>query len=130
MRHPVSTSTPSTSRSSWPSPPTEERRAPVRRVELTFLYFCHTSHRSVTDSCPMRSRHHTRPALAAAAVLAVATTLLAPPPVASGEVTTLCTGYEGCQREGKGSAGYARANDRMYWQMYAGHNCTNYVAFR
>ena len=28
------------------------------------------------------------------------------------------------------SAGYASANRSMYWRMYAGHNCTNYVAYR
>ena len=29
-----------------------------------------------------------------------------------------------------GNAGYAQANDKMYWRMYSGHNCTNYAAYR
>ena len=28
------------------------------------------------------------------------------------------------------SSGYAKVNDEMFWSMYAGHNCTNYVAYR
>ena len=28
------------------------------------------------------------------------------------------------------SGGYANSNSKMYWRMYAGHNCTNYVAYR
>lgn len=28
------------------------------------------------------------------------------------------------------NAGYAAANDQMYWRMFPGHNCTNYVAYR
>jgi len=42
----------------------------------------------------------------------------------------LCTGYAGCKDAGYGSSGYAANNDKMYWRMYAGHNCTNYVAYR
>ena len=71
-----------------------------------------------------------RTGVAVAAVIGVAAGLLAPVPPASAEITTTCTGYKGCANERKGTGGYARANDRMYWQMYAGHNCTNYVAFR
>lgn len=71
-----------------------------------------------------------RTGVAVAAVIGVTAALLAPVAPASAEITTTCTGYQGCAEEGKGSGGYARANHRMYWQMYAGHNCTNYVAFR
>ena len=42
----------------------------------------------------------------------------------------LCTGYAACKDAGYGHAGYAANNDKMYWRMYAGHNCTNYVAYR
>lgn len=42
----------------------------------------------------------------------------------------LCTGYSGCRDAGYGNAGYANANDHMYWRMYSGHNCTNYAAYR
>lgn len=42
----------------------------------------------------------------------------------------LCYGYKACKQAGMGHAGYASANDKMYWRMYAGHNCTNYAAYR
>ena len=44
--------------------------------------------------------------------------------------TLLCTGYQGCAKLGMGNAGYSAANGTMYWRMYAGHNCTNYAAYR
>ena len=71
-----------------------------------------------------------RTGVAVAAVIGVAAALLAPVAPATAEITTTCSTYKGCAKEGKGSGGYARANHRMYWQMYSGHNCTNYVAFR
>lgn len=52
---------------------------------------------------------------------------LAPAAAYSG---TLCRGYAGCKAEGRGSAGYASNNHKMYWSMYSGHNCTNYIAYR
>ncbi len=42
----------------------------------------------------------------------------------------LCMGYQACRDAGMGNAGYASNNRTMYWRMYAGHNCTNYVAYR
>ena len=42
----------------------------------------------------------------------------------------LCVGYKACNQAGMGSGGYASNNDKMYWRMYAGHNCTNYAAYR
>jgi surface antigen len=42
----------------------------------------------------------------------------------------LCYGYNDCHQKGMGNAGYAQNNDKMYWRMYAGHNCTNYAAYR
>lgn len=44
--------------------------------------------------------------------------------------TYLCSGYQGCVAAGYGDAGYRQASSTMYWRMYAGHNCTNYVAYR
>ena len=44
--------------------------------------------------------------------------------------TYLCDGYAGCQAAGYGNAGYRQASSTMYWRMFAGHNCTNYVAYR
>ncbi len=59
------------------------------------------------------------------------TPLVVPKITTAGYTTgTLCSGYGGCAAEGRGSAGYAGNNNRMYWQMYSGHNCTNYVAYR
>lgn len=51
------------------------------------------------------------------------------PPAAAG-YTTLCWGYASCAAKGMPSAGYATAGGTMYWRMYAGHNCTNYAAYR
>ena len=42
----------------------------------------------------------------------------------------VCTGYKACEAAGYGNAGYRQAGSTMYWRMYAGHNCTNYVAYR
>jgi surface antigen len=44
----------------------------------------------------------------------------------------LCTGYTACANAGYSHAGYGNpsVNRKMYWRMYAGHNCTNYVAYR
>ncbi len=46
--------------------------------------------------------------------------------------TYLCKGYDACQRAGYPHAGYkaVSAKKTMYWQMYGGHNCTNYAAYR
>lgn len=49
---------------------------------------------------------------------------------ASATMTVLCTGYAGCARVSLSDAGYAEARGTMWWRMYAGHNCTNYVAYR
>jgi surface antigen len=44
--------------------------------------------------------------------------------------TTLCTGYVACAEAGMPHAGYRSARSTMWWRMYAGHNCTNYAAYR
>lgn len=48
----------------------------------------------------------------------------------SAGVTDLCSGWSGCNSAGYSDAGYGAVSGRMYWNMYAGHNCTNYVAYR
>lgn len=63
-----------------------------------------------------------------AAVTLVALPIAAPPSEATSRY--LCTGYTACANAGYGHAGYASRNQTMYWRMYAGHNCTNYVAYR
>ena len=63
-------------------------------------------------------------------LLALVVSLLGPVPSSQATTTYLCTGYDSCASRGYGHAGYKRANDRMYWLMYSGHNCTNYAAYR
>ncbi|MEV7428487.1 CHAP domain-containing protein [Nocardioides sp. NPDC092400] len=74
---------------------------------------------------------------AAALVLLVSTLLglvaglvVVPVAPAAAASTYLCTGYQGCRQAGYSNAGYEAAGSKMYWRMYAGHNCTNYVAYR
>jgi surface antigen len=62
------------------------------------------------------------------AVLAALLPLTPPPAQASS--TYLCTGYAGCREDGYSHFGYRTASRHMWWQMYSGHNCTNYVAYR
>ncbi len=63
--------------------------------------------------------------------MALAVSLVVLPPVpAQGYSTYLCTGYVSCQEKGYSHAGYRTAGQQMWWRMYAGHNCTNYVAYR
>jgi surface antigen len=42
----------------------------------------------------------------------------------------LCTGYTACKQAGYPHFGYKKAGRQMWWRMYSGHNCTNYVAYR
>ena len=44
--------------------------------------------------------------------------------------TYLCSGWIGCPDGGYGDGGYGKASSTMYWKMFSGHNCTNYVAYR
>jgi surface antigen len=41
----------------------------------------------------------------------------------------LCGGYTGCSTGAFTTHGYEHAADTSWWSMYAGDNCTNYVAF-
>jgi len=63
------------------------------------------------------------------ATVLVALGVLVPAP-ARADHTSLCTGYAACKQAGYSHAGYRNNNDTMYWRMYSGHNCTNYVAYR
>jgi surface antigen len=58
--------------------------------------------------------------------------LVLPPitPTASASSTYLCSGYKPCQQAGYPHFGYRAASKKMWWRMYSGHNCTNYVAYR
>jgi surface antigen len=44
--------------------------------------------------------------------------------------TRLCHGYADCRSRGYSDHGYQANGGGSYWNMYTGHNCTNYVAFR
>lgn len=68
-------------------------------------------------------------ALLAGALLGGVSAAIAPPQ-ATGSSTYLCNGYTGCKDAGYANAGYSARNDEMFWRMYSGHNCTNYVAYR
>lgn len=51
-------------------------------------------------------------------------------PSAHAATQVLCTGYASCHARGYQHYGYAEQSKSMYWRMYRGHNCTNYVAYR
>ena len=42
----------------------------------------------------------------------------------------LCTGYTSCAQRGYPHAGYQAVSGTQFWRMTAGHNCTNYAAYR
>ncbi|MCW2814363.1 MAG: hypothetical protein JWN84_1818 [Nocardioides sp.] len=67
-----------------------------------------------------------------ATVLTTAGLVAVPAAVPGSQATSryLCTGYASCASAGYSHAGYASRSQTMYWRMYAGHNCTNYVAYR
>jgi len=49
---------------------------------------------------------------------------------ASATKSVVCTGYAQCAAKNKSNHGYNAASDNLYWRMFGGHNCTNYVAYR
>jgi surface antigen len=51
-------------------------------------------------------------------------------PAQSAEWIVLCTGYDGCAAAGYSHSGYKENASKSWWNQYAGHNCTNYVAYR
>lgn len=59
----------------------------------------------------------------------VAGLVVAPPAGASS--TLLCKGFTACANAGYSSYGYGPTEyKKSFWRMFAGHNCTNYVAYR
>ncbi|NYI75616.1 CHAP domain-containing protein [Nocardioides panzhihuensis] len=50
-------------------------------------------------------------------------------PAHAGSIT-LCSGFSDCRSKGYPTGGYENAWGSMYWRMYAGRNCTNYVAYK
>jgi surface antigen len=43
---------------------------------------------------------------------------------------TICEGFDGCSSAGRSSYGYSLTFKSSFWTMTAGHNCTNYAAYR
>jgi surface antigen len=68
-------------------------------------------------------------ALVVALVAALATVFVGAPR-AEASSTLLCQKFAPCARAGYSSYGYNANYRKMWWRMYAGHNCTNYVAYR
>lgn len=65
------------------------------------------------------------------ALLGMLATVLVPVSTGSAATTSyLCWGYDGCQKAGYSHGGYKKNASKMWWRMYSGHNCTNYVAYR
>lgn len=63
-------------------------------------------------------------------VLGLVAGLFVAPPAEATSVL-LCKGFTQCEANGYSSFGYGPSNYRqMWWRMYAGHNCTNYVSYR
>jgi surface antigen len=69
-------------------------------------------------------------ALVATAMLSLVAGVLGIAAPAEATSRYLCTGYVSCQDSGYSHFGYRRAGSQMWWRMYSGHNCTNYVAYR
>src|SRR3954452_12696437 len=84
---------------------------------------------SVATVTPVNARLRYLLAVAALVLSGGALPVLSAAPAAA-TVTRLCYGYSTCARAGYSTAGYDRNNATMYWRMYAGHNCTNYAAYR
>jgi surface antigen len=57
----------------------------------------------------------------------VATPALAVSPATAS--TIVCAGWSACDASGHSSHGYGPHEGTMYWRMYAGNNCTNYVGY-
>jgi surface antigen len=45
------------------------------------------------------------------------------------DTSQLCSGYAACSIDGFTTNGYQTAENESWWQMFAGVNCTNYVAY-
>lgn len=68
--------------------------------------------------------------LASVAVLFPALTRTVDLRPAAGSSSVLCTGFGPCSDAGMSAKGYHAVWDQMFWGMYAGKNCTNYIAYR
>ncbi len=74
-------------------------------------------------------RHAHGPARRLAVVVALVITWSATPAQAL-TIDVVCTGFAGCTTLGRSNGGYGSVFQQSFWNMTAGHNCTNYVAYR
>jgi surface antigen len=63
-------------------------------------------------------------------VFAILASLLVGAPRAEATSTVLCKGFSTCTNAGFSNFGYSSNYTKMWWRMFAGHNCTNYVSYR
>jgi len=56
--------------------------------------------------------------------------VLSATPAHAASSATLCKGFADCAREGRSDGGYRAEYRESFWNMRAGHNCTNYVGYR
>ncbi|WP_332667283.1 CHAP domain-containing protein [Aeromicrobium sp.] len=74
-------------------------------------------------------RHARGPVRLLGAVVALVMMMWAVPAQAL-TINVLCTGFTGCITLGRADGGYGTVFQQSFWNMTAGHNCTNYVAYR
>ncbi|HPU14021.1 MAG TPA: Ig-like domain repeat protein [Aeromicrobium sp.] len=55
---------------------------------------------------------------------------LVPISTSASAFTLICTAKTKTEVAACDTSGYAKVMDNMHWRMYAGHNCTNYAAYR
>ena len=91
--------------------------------------YSHQSH-ECTKVTPVTAPHLLKSALRAASVALLTTAVVGSGAPALAAGTHLCDGYRGCLDKGMSAAGYSAVNNRSFWRMYPGHNCTNYAAYR
>jgi surface antigen len=74
------------------------------------------------------------PVLAAVLTALVAALLLAAPTSASAAkgkpAKVICKGFSACEKKKRTTHGYRAVYKTQHWGAVAGHNCTNYVAYR
>lgn len=77
----------------------------------------------------MRSRHASS-RLVSAVISAALLAVVLPAGSAHAGSSTICSGFVGCLAKSKSDAGYGLVYTTSFWNMRAGHNCTNYIAYR
>lgn len=81
----------------------------------------------------MRNAHRPRRALEAlvAAIIMLGCVIgVGATPAQAASSSTICKGFKDCASKGRSDAGYASVFRTSFWNMRAGHNCTNYVGYR